>query len=56
MIKTWLNHWAEDITKAKPQPVTAQDILRDSRVYLDRLHKQVRLFFGRYLELLEQGS
>jgi GMP synthase (glutamine-hydrolysing) len=56
MIKTWLGHWGEEIKKAKPQPLTAQDIVRDSRVYLERLQKQVRVFFGRYLELIEQGS
>jgi GMP synthase (glutamine-hydrolysing) len=56
MIKTWLSQWADEIKKARPQPVTAQDILRDSRIYLERLQKQVRLFFGGYLGLLEQGS
>jgi GMP synthase (glutamine-hydrolysing) len=56
MIKTWLGQWGEEIKKAKPQPLTALDILRDSRIYLERLQKQVRLFFGRYLELIEQGS
>ena len=55
MIKTWLGQWGEEIKKAKPQPLTALDILQDSRIYLERLQKQVRLFFGRYLELLEQG-
>lgn len=55
MIKTWVGQWAEEIKQAKPQPLTAQDILRDSRVYLERLQKQVRLFFGGYLDLLEQG-
>jgi GMP synthase (glutamine-hydrolysing) len=55
MIKTWLGQWSEEIKKAKPQPQTALDILRDSRIYLERLQKQVRLFFGRYLELLERG-
>ena len=56
MIKTWLGQWSEEIKKAKPQPSSALDILRDSRIYLERLQKQVRLFFGRYLELLEQGA
>ena len=56
MIKTWLAQWGEEIKKAKPQPLTAQDILRDSRIYLERLQKQVWLFFGRYLELLEKNS
>jgi GMP synthase (glutamine-hydrolysing) len=55
MIKTWLGQWGEEIKKAKPQPLSTQDILQDSRVYLERLQKQVRLFFGRYLELLEQS-
>jgi GMP synthase (glutamine-hydrolysing) len=56
MIKTWVSQWGPEIKKARPQPLTAQDILQDSRVYLERLQKQVRLIFGRYLELLEQSS
>jgi len=56
MIQTWLTQWAKEIKKAKPQPLTAQDILQDSRVYLDRLHKQVWLFFGRYLDFVEKGK
>jgi GMP synthase (glutamine-hydrolysing) len=53
MIKTWVKQWAGEIKSAKPQPLRAKDILQDSRVYLERLHRQVRLFFGRYLEVLE---
>jgi GMP synthase-like glutamine amidotransferase len=54
MIKTWVSQWAEEISSAKPQPLTAQDILRDSKVYLERLQKQVRLFFGHYLDRIEK--
>ncbi|MEW6186387.1 MAG: gamma-glutamyl-gamma-aminobutyrate hydrolase family protein [Thermodesulfobacteriota bacterium] len=54
MIKTWLKQWAGEIKTAKPQPLSARDILQDSKVYLDRLQKQVRIFFGRYLELLKE--
>lgn len=56
MIKTWLSLWADEIKMAKPQPLTAQDILRDSRIYLERLQKQVRIFFGHYLGFIEKGS
>jgi len=54
MIKTWVSQWAEEIPSAKPQPLTAQDILRDSKVYLERLQKQVRLFFEHYLDRIEK--
>jgi GMP synthase-like glutamine amidotransferase len=55
MIRTWVNQWSDEIGQAKPQPLSALDILQDSQVYLERLHKQVRLFFGRYLDLIGQG-
>jgi GMP synthase-like glutamine amidotransferase len=54
MIKTWVSQWADEIPRAKPQPLTAQDILRDSTIYLERLQKQVRLFFNGYLERIEK--
>lgn len=55
MIKTWLSLWADEIKMAKPQPLTAQDILRDSRIYLERQQKQAANFFQRYLEAIEKG-
>ena len=55
MIKTWLTQWAGEIKRAKPQPLTARDILQDGRIYLERMQKQVRLFFGGFLDLIEKG-
>jgi GMP synthase-like glutamine amidotransferase len=54
MIKTWVSQWAGEIASAKPQPLTALDIIRDSKIYLERLQKQVRLFFGHYLDRIEK--
>ncbi len=56
MIKTWVKQWADEIKEAKPQPLTARDILQDGRIYLERLHRQGDRFFSGYLSLLEQGA
>ena len=43
----------EEIKKAHPQPNTAQDILRDAAIYLERLQSQARRVILGYLRLLE---
>jgi len=54
MLKTWLSSWVEEIKEARPQPLTAQTILGESRIYMDRLHNQARSVFGEYLRLVEK--
>ena len=53
MLETWLTSWGEEIEKARPQPNTAQDILRDAAIYLERLQSQARRVLLGYLRLLE---
>jgi hypothetical protein len=53
MLEIWLASWGEDIRKAHPQPNTAQDILRDAAIYLERLQSQPRRVLRGYLQLLE---
>jgi GMP synthase (glutamine-hydrolysing) len=55
MLEAWLSAWINEIGQAKPQPLTARDILEDANIYLDRLQSQGCLFFSRYLSLLEKG-
>jgi len=53
MLQTWLDSWGGEIKKARPQPNTAQDILRDAAIYLERLQSQARRVILAYLRLLE---
>ena len=53
MLRHWLDSWGEEIKKARPQPNTAQDILRDAAIYLERLQSQARRVLLGYLRLLE---
>jgi GMP synthase (glutamine-hydrolysing) len=54
MIETWLSSWSNEIKEAKPQPLTARDILEDTGIYLDRLQAQGERFFSGYLSLVEK--
>jgi GMP synthase (glutamine-hydrolysing) len=53
MLQQWLASWGEEIKKAHPQPITAEDILRDAAIYLERLQSQARRVILAYLRLLE---
>jgi GMP synthase (glutamine-hydrolysing) len=53
MLKTWLSSWTQEIKEAKPQPVSAQSIMGEAKIYLDRLNRQARTFFSRFIELVE---
>lgn len=54
MLRTWLISWADEIREARPQPLSAEEILEDAVIYLDRLQAQARQVFSRYLKLLEK--
>jgi GMP synthase (glutamine-hydrolysing) len=54
LLQTWLTAWRDEIKEARPQPTTAEDILRDAAIYLERLQSQARRVFVRYLRLLEK--
>jgi GMP synthase (glutamine-hydrolysing) len=53
MLQQWLASWGKEIKEAQPQPITAQDILRDAAIYLERLQSQARRVILGYLRLLE---
>jgi GMP synthase (glutamine-hydrolysing) len=53
MLKTWLSSWVEEIKEARPQPITAQGILGEAKIYLDRVNKQARTIFGEFIQLVE---
>ncbi len=54
MIETWLSSWSNEIQEARPQPLTARDILEDANIYLDRLQAQACRFFAGYLSLVKK--
>ena len=54
MLRTWCSAWEEEIKEARPQPITAPDILRDAAVYLDRLQAQARRWLKSYLLRIEK--
>ncbi len=54
MLRTWLSSWLEEIKEARPQPITAQSILEDSKIYMDRLHKQARAVFVEFIRRVEE--
>ena len=53
LLKTWCSVWEEEIKDARPQPITAADILRDASIYLERLQTQARRWLTTYLRLIE---
>jgi hypothetical protein len=56
-LKSWLASWEEEISEARPQPITATDILSDGAIYLERLQDQARRWLGGYLSLIRaQGN
>jgi GMP synthase (glutamine-hydrolysing) len=52
LLKSWLSSWEEEIGEARPQPITAPDILRDGAIYLERLQEQARRWLTAYLSLI----
>jgi GMP synthase (glutamine-hydrolysing) len=54
MLHHWLASWGEEIRKARPQPNTGEDILRDAAIYLERLQSQARRVILGYIRLLEK--
>jgi GMP synthase (glutamine-hydrolysing) len=54
LLRTWLASWSDEIGEARPQPLSAGEILEDAVVYLDRLQAQARQVFSCYLKLLEK--
>lgn len=52
LLKSWLSSWEDEIGEARPQPITAPDILRDGAIYLERLQEQARRWLTAYLSLI----
>lgn len=52
LLKSWLSSWEKEIREARPQPITAPDILRDGAIYLERLQDQARRWLTGYLSLI----
>jgi len=52
LLKSWLTAWESEISEARPQPITAPDILRDAGIYLERLQDQARRWLSGYLSLI----
>jgi GMP synthase (glutamine-hydrolysing) len=55
MMKVWLSSWAEEIREARPQPITAQSILGEGKIYLERVNRQARDLFGRFVRMAEEN-
>jgi GMP synthase (glutamine-hydrolysing) len=52
MLKSWLSHWAEEIKEARP-PVTAQGIMGEAKIYLDKVNRQSRAIFREFIRQAE---
>ncbi|MBI5582528.1 MAG: gamma-glutamyl-gamma-aminobutyrate hydrolase family protein [Deltaproteobacteria bacterium] len=52
LLQSWLSAWEAEISEARPQPITAPDILRDGAIYLERLQDQARRWLSGYLSLI----
>jgi hypothetical protein len=55
-LQSWLSAWEAEISEARPQPITAPDILRDGAIYLERLQDQARRWLTGYLSLILEGN
>lgn len=53
LLKSWLAAWEGEIKEARPQPITAPDILRDAAIYLEKLQDQARRWLKGYLALIK---
>jgi GMP synthase (glutamine-hydrolysing) len=52
MLKTWLSNWADEIKEARPT-VTAQGIMGEAKIYLDRVNSQARGIFREFTRRAE---
>jgi GMP synthase (glutamine-hydrolysing) len=55
MIKAWLSSWVQEIQMTPFHMGTPEDILNDSHIYSERIHRQARIFFLGYLDLIEKN-
>lgn len=53
LLKSWVSAWEAEIKEARPQPITAPDILRDAVIYLEKLQDQARRWLTGYLALIQ---
>ena len=53
LLQSWLSAWEAEIKEARPQPITAPDILRDAVIYLEKLQDQARRWLTGYLALIQ---
>jgi GMP synthase (glutamine-hydrolysing) len=52
LLISWLSAWEGEIKEARPQPITAGDILRDGGIYMEKLQNQARRWLTSYLALI----
>jgi GMP synthase (glutamine-hydrolysing) len=52
LLRSWLSAWEAEIKEARPQPITAPDILRDAVIYLEKLQDQARRWLTHFLALI----